>query len=1260
MVKILTQNVRGLQERLKRRSVYNHLRPKADIICLQETHSENSTETFWKNEYGGLAYWSSYNSQARGVAILINKSSEIEVSASFSDNQGRIVGIQFKLSDQIFTLINVYAPNEDSPSFWVEVFKYFEEFPGNRLLVGDFNLAFDRSLDRSNINSRNNDQSAAIVKQYMQDTFFNDVWRNRNPDSAKFTFVKKRPYVASRLDYILLEASVDSWCDNIQIIPGFRSDHSAVVANILPYSCERGRGYWKLNNQVLYETNFVKKINTVIEETEQRSHRLPPDEQFEMIKLNIIAEAQVYCQNRASERKLIISQLEEQIEKLTAQVQGPNVLQSTNVLLEKTIRDHEEIMLEKTKGAIFRSGAKFYAEGERSTKYFFQLEKYRSGAKGMNSILSNGQVLSDPKIILEMQKNYYKKLYTRDDSVHFDYENDTDIRLSEQQANSAEGLFTLEEIHSAVKSLNRNTCPGCDGLTTEFYCVFYDKLKFLLRDAFNHCYEKGVLYPSALRGVINLIPKPKKDIRQLDSMRPITILPTDYKIVEKILAQRIKPLLETLINEDQKGFMASRRISCNIRRMFDIIQYTEDEDLAGVIISMDFRKCFDRIEINAILGSLDYFSFKSSYKRWTELIYTNPIACVSNNGHFSDYFPVTRSVKQGGPNSAYYFLLLAEVLAIELRKNKNIQGFCVNEIMRILGQYADDMDLYLQGNAKSINSVFDVINVFQRRSGFSVNYDKTTLYRIGSIKNTQIKFVTKKELKWSNDGINVLGVEIPSQIERVFEANYTPLFNKIKATLDAWGNRGLSLFGKILIFNTLIASLFVYKMSVIPTIPDNFVRKLNEICENFIWNGRRPKIPIKILQANRDEGGAGLVNFELKDASLKASWLQILLTDPFLASFAYSKLSKELQEDIWNVNIKGNDVVKLFQNSFWRDVLQAWSSFNYKPQPQGKEILGQFLWFNSHIRIGGKPILMNKPYKEGLKYLSQIVNVTGNFLPVQIICDMFQLTMMECNSLISAIPKEWKVKCEEIPEVNVEYDVNYNMFLRKSKCASYYYKMVNVQNGVAKNAIKKWEKAGFLWEYGDFIELFNNVYKITTNTKLRSFQYRFLHYSIVLNSHLFRWKIKNDNLCTFCQESKEDIVHIFLKCSIVKNFWSGIRKICSGMGNFTLNDSESNILFCLVHPSPEHIYNFVYLVAKQYIYATKCLNKQPSIIEFERRLAKIRSFECYYAKINNKLSSHCKKWLLRNESSGDIAYNGTNLDIDIATQYINNTIENVE
>ena len=835
----------------------------------------------------------------------------------------------------------------------------------------------------------------------MQDSFLLDVWRDRNPDVKMYTFCRKKPvFTGRRLDYILTDASLTSWIEKVEIIPGFRSDHSAVRINIQPYEIHRGKGYWKLNNRLLMELEFVNLINHIIDTYQTYEKTMQPDDYWEGLKLQIIAEAQNYACQRASDRNFILNQLEEKIKNYVELENQGKLNEIDEQLLERTRCDFNEMIDEKIQGTIFRSGAQYYNEGEKSTKYFFQLEKHKSGSKGMSSVLKpNGDIIYDTKEILQEQKKFYENLYKSDTNINFDYKNTSNITLSNDLKMSLEGLITEQELLMAIKGMKRNKCPGCNGLSLEFYMIFYQKLKHILVKAYNYCYKQGKPYTSALRGIISLIPKKNKDTRIVKNMRPITLLNTDYKFIEKILANRLKPALDSIISMDQKGFMANRRIHCNIRRIFELMQIADNEDLPGLIVSLDFEKCFDRIETSALIKALQYFRVQESYIQWTKLIYNGAMACVTNNGYFSEYFNVTRSVKQGGPNSAYFFLVIAEVLAIELKKNANITGFLIDNLNRILGQYADDLDLYLLGaTPHSLNAAMYTIRHFERRSGFKISYEKTTLFRIGSMKYSNDKFVTKEQFLWKNQ-TNVLGVKIVHNEDDLLKINYQPLLIKAEGILHSWGNRSLSLLGKILIVNTLIASLFVYKMSVLPTIPQQYVKRFNEIIMKFIWNNKKPKIPLKILQANKVDGGLGLVNLAIKDASLRVAWIQFLETDPMVETCAYKQLSDILKSDIWIVNLAPHHVLKIFKKSFWTDVLLAWSKVNYQENICEVDICNQYLWYNSHILRKGTPYIFKEAYQHGLMRLKQIIDVNGNFLPVNLICERYNLTQLQCNSL---------------------------------------------------------------------------------------------------------------------------------------------------------------------------------------------------------------------------------------------------------------------
>ena len=154
----------------------------------------------------------------------------------------------------------------------------------------------------------------------------------------------------------------------------------------------------------------------------------------------------------------------------------------------------------------------------------------------------------------------------------------------------------------------------------------------------------------------------------------------------------MKMVLPELIHIDQKGFMSDRKISSNIRKICDLITYSEDNQIDAEILSLDFHKAFDVVSLSCLQGAMKYFNFGEKIRKWSAALYTDFTVKVQNNGNFSDSVNIERGVHQGGCCSSYYFLLCAELLAIQIRRNKLIKGITINEINYILSLFADDTD----------------------------------------------------------------------------------------------------------------------------------------------------------------------------------------------------------------------------------------------------------------------------------------------------------------------------------------------------------------------------------------------------------------------------------------------------------------------------------------------------------------------------------------------------------------------------------------
>ena len=206
--------------------------------------------------------------------------------------------------------------------------------------------------------------------------------------------------------------------------------------------------------------------------------------------------------------------------------------------------------------------------------------------------------------------------------------------------------------------------------------------------------------------VLNLIPKANKDSRLIKNLKPITLLNTDYKIVEKAIANEMIPALEYIISRNQRGFMKDRKISVNIRKMLDIIHLAKTQDLEAVVLSLDFVKCFDKCSFTILHGSLDFFGFGNIVKKWTKILYKDFSVIVQNNGHFSSSIRINKGVHQGGCCLSIYFLVIAEILSLALRSNEKIEGITLAELKNILNQFADDMDIFSLAKENSHSSNF--------------------------------------------------------------------------------------------------------------------------------------------------------------------------------------------------------------------------------------------------------------------------------------------------------------------------------------------------------------------------------------------------------------------------------------------------------------------------------------------------------------------------------------------------------------------------
>ena len=178
--------------------------------------------------------------------------------------------------------------------------------------------------------------------------------------------------------------------------------------------------------------------------------------------------------------------------------------------------------------------------------------------------------------------------------------------------------------------------------------------------------------------------------------------------------------------------------------------------------------------------------------------------------------------------------------------------------------------------------------------------------------------------------------------------------NKLELICELWMYRSMSLIGKILVVNTLMSSLYVYKFQVLPLITQQHIHRFNDTVNKFLWKGRKPKIPLRILQKEKEFGGLGLVDLQKRHTALLTNWVQRIQCDKECRNLAEFFLPYSRDNFIWKCNLSSVDAHKEFNcNNFWSNVLRAWCVYNFQVPQSNENIVLQIIWFNSNIRSQG-------------------------------------------------------------------------------------------------------------------------------------------------------------------------------------------------------------------------------------------------------------------------------------------------------------------
>lgn len=626
-IKIATVNCQGLGTPSKRLDVLNFYKSNGySIICLQDTHFTPELETCVETQWGYKCVFNSFCSSSRGGAVLFNNNFELQLHKEKKDDEGNLLALDLSIDNNRITLVNIYGPNSDCPDFYDKVRVCFLELDNDFfILFGDFNIALNQTLDTHNYSHVNNPKAREKLLEIMSDLGLIDYYRILNPDKKIFTWRRKTPFKQGRLDYILISENLSNITETVSIKSGYRSDHSVVVYELKFNSFVRGKGLWKFNNNLLHDKIYVEKVKKLIVSVKDQYNNSIDESAFlDILLMEIRGITISYSSYRKRENDKIEKQLISDINELE------NSTDFDFSLLEEKQATLETLRKEKLRGHFIRSRAKWIDEGEKPTKYFCHLESRNFLNKIIKKVfVSEEKILYKQSEIMEEVKSFYEKLFKNSDSELVDIDIQSVVqpldipKLDNITADFLDRDISEREILNVLKGMKNNKSPGSDGFSAEFYKFFWNDLKIYITSAINHIFVHGQLPVSQRLGIISCLPKGDKPRQFLKNWRPITLLNVLYKLISGCISYRIKSTLDLLISNTQTGFIQGRYIGENTRFIYDLMSYTEINNLPGLLMLIDFEKAFDSVSWSFLYKVLHFFGFGNNIIKWVKILNTN-------------------------------------------------------------------------------------------------------------------------------------------------------------------------------------------------------------------------------------------------------------------------------------------------------------------------------------------------------------------------------------------------------------------------------------------------------------------------------------------------------------------------------------------------------------------------------------------------------------------------------------------------------------
>ncbi|KAJ9564655.1 hypothetical protein OSB04_000621 [Centaurea solstitialis] len=849
---------------------------KVGFLCLQETKTTISQEWQITSVWGNMSCnFVSLDSVGHSGGILTVWDNNL-FSQSHSIKQDGFVAVlgTWLGSNSKLGILNVYAPQSTrlKKLLWEEILKVLEkESDFDWIVCGDFNEVRSAA-------ERKGSSFDPLGARNFNDFIFSAGLSDLRLGGRSFTWMSPDCSKLSKLDrFLISDGFVTRWpLSNSIALPRLFSDHCPLL--LTTGSPNFGPSPFKFYNSWLADPELESLVR------DKWAESRPEFEVFSKIerlsrKLRYLKYAiKSWSFSKFKEKEVVMVSLKQRIAAI-------DMLADVGNVNEDVIKERAELMValgdliaDKVKDIKQKAKINWLSEGDENSRFFHGVVNNRLKKSRLLGLNINGRWVNDPEVIKSAVFDFYKDKFAEKHRIRPSFVSPLFKKISDVQRVDLERPFSEEEVKEAVWSCGNDKTPGPDGFTFEFIRKYWSIVAKDFFEAVKFFESSHLINPGSNSSFITLVPKIKDPITLAD-YRPINLVGCVSKVISKVLAERVKFVLDSVVSKNQTGFIKGRNILDGPFLVNEIIQWAKSLKQKLLIFKADFAKAFDTLNWSFLDNILAQMGFGEKWRSWVKGCVGTAKVSVLVNGSPTSEFRMEKGVRQGDPLAPFLFILAAEGLNVAIQEaiRKNLfrgvrLGNSVEDVSIL--QFADDTIFVGEWDDENAVSLIRILKCFELSSGLKINLNKCRVLGVSTSREEIARMARKLRCKEDSFPFHYLGIPVGGNMNLI--KNWQPLIDKFKKRLSIWKAKSLSIGGRLCLCKSVLGSLGTYFFSLYKA-PKKVLNILEGLRSRFFWGGTTDLKKINWVaweNVVRDKrcGGLGIGSLRAANLALLAKW----------------------------------------------------------------------------------------------------------------------------------------------------------------------------------------------------------------------------------------------------------------------------------------------------------------------------------------------------------------------------------------------------